>query len=219
MADQQRGWKAPAIFVQAAELPRGALVEYQVNMHTGREGHEPNPVAADDDDDDDEDESSLAPIYAQGDIAGAHWETCSSPASRHGARAALFLPRELHPPNPLLTPDSDGVPSLSAQSEVSSVLARAVSARVYHLPSMDPSQGMSLEKNQLTFLRTDRQDPRSTRTGVDRCPRSRGPGCAGTGVPACSGGVCGLDNACSINDLGSWYSGTGVITKDEDNKP
>jgi diphthine-ammonia ligase len=79
--------------VRASELPRGALVEYQVNVHIGREDCDP-PQSKDDDDDDDED---LSPTYASGDIAGAHWETCVAPPSRRGARVAIFLPRELAP--------------------------------------------------------------------------------------------------------------------------
>lgn len=79
--------------MRASELPRGALVEYQVNVHTGRPGYE-GPIKAgkdDSDSDSDDDEEEPQPVYASGEARGAYWETCSS-LTRHGARAAIFLP-------------------------------------------------------------------------------------------------------------------------------
>lgn len=59
------------IFLRAEELPRGALVEYQCNLHTGRTG-----CRDDDDDDDDDEEDGLEPSYVSGGThnSAAGWE-------------------------------------------------------------------------------------------------------------------------------------------------
>lgn len=91
---RQNGWAGtPVIFARSTELPRGALVEYQVNVHSGRQGYEGAAQPVDgDDDDDEEDENELTGVYAKGDVRGAYWETCQAPRKRQGARAAIFLP-------------------------------------------------------------------------------------------------------------------------------
>lgn len=99
--------------MRASELPRGALVEYQVNAHTGRVGYE--HVASDDDDDDEEPEAQ----YAQGET----WQTCST-RHGHGSRAAIFVSGDHAVTSP----------------EVEKVLSRAVTVRAYHTSSVDPAQ-------------------------------------------------------------------------------
>lgn len=87
---------APAIFVQAKELPRGALVEYQVNAHTGRLGVEaPVATAADGGDSDDSDDEEPAPKYSHTETPAAYREECKAPKSRHGSRRAIFLSSKL----------------------------------------------------------------------------------------------------------------------------
>jgi hypothetical protein len=94
-----------------------------------------------DDDDDDPNGSSLKPIYASGTVGSAYWETCRAPSNRHGARAAIFLAGELSPTDAQLTTDVNGLPEVAAQHDVAAVLSHAVSARVYHLASVNPSTG------------------------------------------------------------------------------
>lgn len=79
------------MFVRASELPRGALVEYQTNMNTGRQGCDDMVSDADQE----VDESELEGEYASGDVRGTYWETCRAPAGRTGNRAAIFIPGKL----------------------------------------------------------------------------------------------------------------------------
>jgi diphthine-ammonia ligase len=67
------------IVLRAKELPKGALVEYQVNLHTGRRGAE--DVEGDDDDE-------LEPGFVSGRDGQVWWETCKS---GKGWRGAVFM--------------------------------------------------------------------------------------------------------------------------------
>lgn len=98
---KQNEWNGvPVILARAVELPRGALVEFQVNMHSGRQGHAAqesmqsgaNEMDGDDDDDDEVDESSLTGVYSDGEAGGVYWQKCAAPKTRAGWRAAVFLP-------------------------------------------------------------------------------------------------------------------------------
>jgi diphthine-ammonia ligase len=116
----QNGCKeTPFLLVGAKELPRGALVEFQVNLHTGwrsEEGAVPmggddesDPVAegaGEDDveeasweDEDDEDDDELEAVYESG-VYGkeGRWESCrTSGKKERGSRLMVFLDRELTP--------------------------------------------------------------------------------------------------------------------------
>lgn len=84
------------MFVRARELPKGALVEYQVNLHTGRRDPtttiekvaESGNAETEDDDDDDED---LEPVFSSGEQSGLRWETCvTSGKYQRGSRGMCF---------------------------------------------------------------------------------------------------------------------------------
>lgn len=88
--------KTPVMFVRARELPKGALVEYQVNLHTGRRDPtttiekvaESGNAETEDDDDDDED---LEPVFSSGEQSGLRWETCvTSGKYQRGSRGMCF---------------------------------------------------------------------------------------------------------------------------------
>lgn len=82
------GERAPIAFVQAKELPKGALVEYQVNLHTGRRDY--TTQAAKEDEGDDEEE--LEPVYESGKGQGVWWESChTSGKVQRGSRGLVFV--------------------------------------------------------------------------------------------------------------------------------
>jgi hypothetical protein len=78
-------------FLQAGGLPRGALVEFQTNVHTGKWGFEQDRM-------DDDDEAVLQPSYHAGSSldGGIAWETCSASGSRstQGSRSVVFFFRK-----------------------------------------------------------------------------------------------------------------------------
>lgn len=84
------------MFLQAKELPRGALVEYQVNVHTGRPGCDIVETSAtgDGDDSDDSDDEEPTPLYSHTETPSAYREECQAPTSRHGSRRAIFVKGE-----------------------------------------------------------------------------------------------------------------------------
>ena len=82
-------------------MPKGALVEYQVNLHTGRttehqleQGHEESGDVQENNNDDDDDD--LEAVYSNGKNTSVCWEisTTSSRSSR-GSRAIIFCRGEL----------------------------------------------------------------------------------------------------------------------------
>jgi diphthine-ammonia ligase len=92
------------VFTRVKELPRGALVEYQVNLHTGRPGvsstnaelratHGDSPRRGEVDEEDDEEE--LRPLYASGADETLWWESCATSSSGQGSRAMVFVSSEL----------------------------------------------------------------------------------------------------------------------------
>lgn len=91
------------MFVRAKELPRGALVEYQVNLHTGRpgvsSGNAELPIHAGDssgrdEDDGEDDEEELRPIYASGGDETMGWEICATSSNGQASRAMVFVSGE-----------------------------------------------------------------------------------------------------------------------------
>lgn len=70
------------VFVQAEELPKGALVEFQVNFHTGRPGYGG-----------DEDDDEMDGIFSSGSTSrqGMKWEISSSSTKGQGARTMVYL--------------------------------------------------------------------------------------------------------------------------------
>jgi diphthine-ammonia ligase len=82
--------EAPVIFVQAEELPKGALVEFQVNFHTGRRGVAASAATRGKDDDDDDDEE-LEPVYASSDERGWLSDSCETNIKGQGRRSIVFI--------------------------------------------------------------------------------------------------------------------------------
>ena len=101
---------APLIVVRALELPKGAEVEVQMNLHTGRRApreqlyaaHDNKPdeddkqASAQDEHADEDEDEGLRPVYEQGTAAGMRWETYrvaepSGRGLRRGSRAAVLL--------------------------------------------------------------------------------------------------------------------------------
>jgi diphthine-ammonia ligase len=85
--------EAPVIFVQAEELPKGALVEFQVNFHTGRRGVVASPATRgeDYDNDDDDDDEELEPVYASSDERRWLSESCETDIKGQGRRSIVFI--------------------------------------------------------------------------------------------------------------------------------
>ncbi|KAK8847652.1 hypothetical protein IAR55_005511 [Kwoniella newhampshirensis] len=123
------GEAAPVVFVHAKELPKGALVEYQVNLHTGRPGFMEDQrevrgvsqTSDDNDDGDDEDVDELGALYSQGREGSVWWESVVTGGRRQqGSRAILFLE------------DIDSLRGLSTSHLISALLSRSVIVRIYH---------------------------------------------------------------------------------------
>ncbi|WVF69536.1 hypothetical protein IAT40_004314 [Kwoniella sp. CBS 6097] len=154
-AERNGASKAPLAFVQARELPKEALVEFQVNLHTGRQGVKPesdastastpsnpdqgqlvtntNEAKANDDaaadDDDDNDEEELEAVYNSGVNPAFWWESCMTSGKwAQGSRAVIFLGSSTHSPVQVFS---------RAPVELRAIFARAVTMRVYHLPGME----------------------------------------------------------------------------------
>ncbi|ORX35894.1 hypothetical protein BD324DRAFT_682050 [Kockovaella imperatae] len=126
--------KAPVIFVRAKELPRDALVEFQVNMNTGRKDatlaalepiggkvHDDGKDDDDDSDDDDDDDGRSRADYTGLSSAGS-WtvQSCSSGRGSHFASRAFLTSTEDKPGNLSVVPTP--------------LLERAVAVRCYVLP-------------------------------------------------------------------------------------
>ncbi|XAO27823.1 hypothetical protein I312_106686 [Cryptococcus bacillisporus CA1280] len=123
------GKDAPTAFVQAKELPKGALVEYQVNQHTGRRDY----TMHDEKEEDDEDEEELEPVYESGRGHGVWWESChTSGKVQRGSRGVVFVK------------DMDAFANFSkhvqSETKLGCLLCKAVSIRVYHLAHLDPAR-------------------------------------------------------------------------------
>ena len=95
------------VFLRAKGLPRGALVEYQVCLHTGRgrQGGETDDDDhtrdADDDASEDDDDITLEPRYSSmlDPSRSIGWEECVASGRRaEGSRAMIFVYRESSSP-------------------------------------------------------------------------------------------------------------------------
>lgn len=91
------------VFLRASELPRGALVEFQVGVNTGRRPDwceyglkdKDNRVGdGDNQEEEDEEDEEIQPVFERGGGEGVWWE-CVEAVSRtgrkYGFRAAIFF--------------------------------------------------------------------------------------------------------------------------------
>ncbi|KAJ7507949.1 hypothetical protein B0H11DRAFT_1849356 [Mycena galericulata] len=108
---------APTLFLVVQHLPKNALVEKQVMLHTGR-------VSIPDEDDGELVVQSRAPIFEQGDYLDVfHWET--SRLHDTNSSCATICGRS----------DDPGI--VRSASGLESVWARTLSVRIFHLPSQE----------------------------------------------------------------------------------
>lgn len=121
--------------MQAEELPKGALVEFQVNFHTGR------PVGEEVDEDDLEGE------YVSGSTrSGISWEICSASIKGQGARAMVYV----HGKSPFkasgiatdVTSDREASSS-SDFTDLQNMYSDAISVKAYHTRSTEMKESMS----------------------------------------------------------------------------
>lgn len=76
-------------------MPKGALVEYQVNLHTGRRDYTIQDAKEDEEGDDDDGEEELEPVYESGKGQGVWWESChTSGRVQGGSRGLVFVKGE-----------------------------------------------------------------------------------------------------------------------------
>jgi diphthine-ammonia ligase len=130
------------VFVQAEELPKGALVEFQVNFHTGRPGYGG-------DEDDDEMEGS----FSSGSTSrkGLSWETSSSEVKGQGGRAMVYLRGKLFSVDVRVDLMLD-INNLDLEMDgLKSICSNAVSVKAYHLNSTG-------QESKFTCLHQDRAD-------------------------------------------------------------
>ncbi|WVQ98311.1 hypothetical protein IAU59_005434 [Kwoniella sp. CBS 9459] len=151
-AERNGASKTPVAFVQARELPKGALVEFQVNLHTGRHGVGYEALSStstagtttvshqseekpDELDYDDEDE--LEAVYTFGKEDMFKWESCvTSGKKAQGSRAMIFLGPH----------DDSAVQDLSkAPADLRAILDRAVTIRAYVLPAKEAMLASQLD--------------------------------------------------------------------------
>lgn len=90
--------EAPVIFIQASELPKGALVEFQVNFHTGRRC--PDSVNHESAEDDDQDDEDLDARYSSAVTSGGmSWELSTADRKGQGSRGMIYI----HGQSPIYT--------------------------------------------------------------------------------------------------------------------
>jgi diphthine-ammonia ligase len=112
--------------VQAEELPKGALVEFQVNFHTGRPGYGG-----------DEDDDEMEGVFSSGSTSkkGLSWETSSSEVQGQGGRAIVYLHGMFVFFNLRLELMSD-INNLDGEmDDLKDICSNAVSVKAYHLNS------------------------------------------------------------------------------------
>lgn len=121
--------------MQAEELPKGALVEFQVNFHTGR------PV------DEEADEDDLEGEYSSGSTRGGiSWEICSASIKGQGARAMVYL----HGKSPLKaagvstdTASGSGALDSFELADLKNIFSDAISIKAYHTRPTEMKESMS----------------------------------------------------------------------------
>jgi diphthine-ammonia ligase len=129
------------VFVQAEELPKGALVEFQVNFHTGRPGYGG-----------DEDDDEMEGVFSSGSTSknGLSWETSSSKVKGQGARAMVYLRGKFFLVNVRVELMLD-INNLDGEmDDLKYICSNAVSVKAYHLSSTGQES-----KSTLHLLRSD----------------------------------------------------------------
>jgi diphthine-ammonia ligase len=82
------------MFVRAKELPRGALVEYQVNLHTGR--RDVTDITTREEESDAEEDDELEPRFESETMGKILVESCTcSGRPKRGLRAIAFVRGEV----------------------------------------------------------------------------------------------------------------------------
>lgn len=124
------------VFVQAAELPKGALVEFQVNLHTGRLTVEGT--------DKDQEEDDLDVVYSAGREPSMTWELSQADRPNHGSRATVFLEGECTQSSLVPTPRACSDPSAftdgaTLPDQVRRLLASRISVKAYHTLGVSPT--------------------------------------------------------------------------------
>nr|XP_019008251.1 cytoplasmic protein [Kwoniella pini CBS 10737]OCF47032.1 cytoplasmic protein [Kwoniella pini CBS 10737] len=129
--------RTPVIFVQAKELPKSALIEYQVNLHSGRKGVDPLSASAVLDDDEDED---LQPVYEAGQEHGIRWEAYHASGLNQGSRGGICVR------------DMNDLSSVSTITSTSRLFDNAVTMRIYHLDGVELTTFLSMLKCNYTLV-------------------------------------------------------------------
>ena len=144
-------------FCRAKELPRGALVEYQINLHTGRDASE---------------ENELVPMYRSGIARDFTWETCSNAS---GCRGILFIGRAAINRDACQAFAAKGLPD-----PLANILPRIVALRVFCIGSPPIQERESFRRNELmskltcSFLMCSNQPAsRLYRCGISALGRAR----------------------------------------------
>ncbi|KAJ6486394.1 hypothetical protein C8R47DRAFT_521061 [Mycena vitilis] len=114
---------SPTLFLEVESLPKNALVEKQVMLHTGR-------IPVPDEDDGELVVQSRTPVFQQGDHLGVHWEVSWFEDSTSSCV--------------ILCGRNDGVPdslidALRSERGFDSIWARTLSVRIFHSPSHEPA--------------------------------------------------------------------------------
>ncbi|WVO18313.1 hypothetical protein L204_106028 [Cryptococcus depauperatus] len=137
--------KAPVMFLQALQLPKGALVEYQVNLHTGRSVEFDRAQSQPNSHQDYEEEEDEVPEYVVGTGEDMLWESCQT-RRMNGGRAIFFL-KHIGIWTDFVQLD-DGLLTV--------LLAKAITIRVYHVTHLDSVKinviASSLGTTVLTFI-------------------------------------------------------------------
>ena len=110
------------VFVQARTLPRGALVEYQVNLHTGRRDETMESEVHSGDADDEEELEPRYSSFVEGSVRSEGYSV------HGGSRTFIFLR------------DLDGMTTIRQNP----ILKEAVSIKVYHVARTVPCKSKFL---------------------------------------------------------------------------
>ncbi|KAJ7682662.1 hypothetical protein DFH06DRAFT_1389612 [Mycena polygramma] len=114
---------SPTLFLEVESLPKNALVEKQVMLHTGR-------IPIPDEDDGELVVQTRTPVFQQGDHLGVHWEVSWFEDSTSSCVIACGR--------------DDGVTdslidALRSERGLNSIWARTLSVRMFHSPSHEPA--------------------------------------------------------------------------------
>lgn len=71
------------------------MVEYQVNLHTGRRDYTLHDEKEEEEEEEEDDEEELEPVYESGRGQGVWWESChTSGKVQRGSRGLVFVKGE-----------------------------------------------------------------------------------------------------------------------------